>query len=41
MLSAKAPDVALKPDDVLFVPGSLSKVIAKTSAQAVISIGTG
>jgi len=40
MLEAKAPDVTLQPDDILFVPVSAGRVIASRSAEAAISLAT-
>jgi polysaccharide export outer membrane protein len=41
MLSAKAKDVELQPNDVLFVPGSKSKVLARRSSEVVVGVATG
>jgi polysaccharide export outer membrane protein len=40
MLEAKAPDVTLQADDILFVPVSAGKVIAARSAEAAVSLAT-
>lgn len=41
MLEAKAPDITLKADDILFVPLSGARVAAAESIQAAISAATG
>ncbi|MGO8795525.1 MAG: polysaccharide biosynthesis/export family protein [Candidatus Sulfotelmatobacter sp.] len=41
MLEAKAPDLALQPDDILFVPLSGARVVASQSLSAAISTATG
>jgi polysaccharide export outer membrane protein len=41
MLSGKAEDIALKPDDILFVPNSTTKNVALRSLEAAVNIGTG
>jgi polysaccharide export outer membrane protein len=41
MLEAKAPDVNLQADDILFVPLSGMRVAASESVQAAISAATG
>jgi len=33
MLQAKVPDIPLKPDDILFVPSSMSKVVMTRSVD--------
>ena len=40
ILAAKAKDRDLQPNDVLFVPGSKSKVFAKRGAEAVLEVAT-
>ncbi len=40
MLEAKAPDVTLQADDILFVPVSAGKVIAARSAEAAVTLAT-
>ena len=41
ILDGKAPDVPLKPEDILFVPNSQPKRAAARAAEAAIQIGTG
>jgi polysaccharide biosynthesis/export protein len=41
LLSGKAEDVALRPNDILFVPSSLSKKIFSRTAEAAVDTGTG
>lgn len=41
ILAAKAPDVQLQPDDVVFVPGSAGKSAAKRGAEAILQMATG
>jgi len=41
MLAAKQPDIDLKPDDIIFVPGSLGKKAAKRSVESVIAVSQG
>lgn len=41
ILTGKDEDVALKPDDILFVPNSKGKNVALRSLEAAINIGTG
>jgi polysaccharide export outer membrane protein len=41
ILAAKAPDVQLQADDVVFVPGSAGKSAAKRGAEAVLQMATG
>jgi polysaccharide export outer membrane protein len=41
MLAAKAPDLQLQPDDVIFVPGSAGKGAAKRGAEAILQMATG
>jgi len=41
ILDGKGDDVALEPDDILFVPGSRTKNVALRSLEAVVQIGTG
>jgi polysaccharide biosynthesis/export protein len=41
IMENKAPDVQLQPDDILYVPNSMSKVIGARGAEAAIGIGTG
>ncbi len=41
MLAAKAPDLQLQPDDVVFIPGSAGKSAAKRGAEAILQMATG
>jgi polysaccharide export outer membrane protein len=41
MLEAKAPDINLQADDILFVPLSGARVAAGQGAQAAMSLATG
>ena len=41
ILNAKAPDVTLQADDIIFVPGSAAKGAAKRGMEAIIQIATG
>ena len=41
LMAGKAPDVALQADDILFVPTSASKTIAKRTLDAAVQITTG
>jgi polysaccharide biosynthesis/export protein len=41
ILAAKAPDVQLQADDVVFVPGSAGKGAAKRGAEAILQMATG
>ena len=38
MLAAKQPDIDLKPEDLIFVPGSLGKKAAKRGAESALAI---
>jgi polysaccharide biosynthesis/export protein len=41
ILAAKAPDLQLQPEDVVFVPGSAWKSAAKRGAEAILQMATG
>src|SRR6266436_2529552 len=41
ILAAKAPDLQLQPDDVVFVPGSAGMSAAKRGAEAILQMATG
>ena len=41
ILKGKTADVAMEPDDILFVPSSLGKKVVLRSVEAAIAIGTG
>ncbi len=41
ILAAKAPDLQLLPDDVVFVPGSAGKSAAKRGAETILQMATG
>lgn len=40
ILQAKAPDVTMQADDILFVPSSIGKLIAKRTADAAVTMAT-
>jgi polysaccharide biosynthesis/export protein len=40
ILKAKAPDVTLQANDILYVPSSTAKAVAKKSADVAISLAT-
>jgi hypothetical protein len=37
----KAPDLQMRPDDILYIPNSMTKVIGARGAEEGISVGTG
>ena len=41
MLQAKAPDIALRPEDILFVPKSMGKAASKTAISAIVQTAVG
>ncbi|MEA2544699.1 MAG: polysaccharide biosynthesis/export protein [Acidobacteriaceae bacterium] len=41
IMENKAPDLQLQPDDILYIPNSLGKVIGARGAEAAIGLGTG
>ena len=41
IIENKAPDLQLRPDDILYVPNSLGKSVTVRSLEAAISVGTG
>jgi polysaccharide export outer membrane protein len=41
ILKGKAPDILLRPNDILFVPNSTSKLVTQRSIEAAIAIGSG
>ncbi|MGB8535475.1 MAG: polysaccharide biosynthesis/export family protein [Acidobacteriaceae bacterium] len=41
IMENKAPDLELRPDDILFVPNSLTKVVSSRGVETAISLGTG
>jgi polysaccharide export outer membrane protein len=41
ILSAKAPDMSLQADDIVFVPGSAGRSAAKRGAEAILNMATG
>jgi polysaccharide export outer membrane protein len=41
IMQAKAPDVALQNDDVLFIPSSASKSAARRSLESIVQVATG
>jgi polysaccharide export outer membrane protein len=40
ILQAKVPDVAMQPDDILFVPSSVGRIAAKRAIDAAVQIAT-
>jgi polysaccharide export outer membrane protein len=41
ILTAKAPDITLQAEDIIFVPGSAAKGAAKRGMEAIIQVATG
>lgn len=41
MLKGKAPDVLLRPNDILYVPSSTSKIVTQRTIEAAIAVTTG
>jgi polysaccharide biosynthesis/export protein len=41
IMENKAPDVQMRPDDILYIPNSMTKVIGARGAEEGISVGTG
>src|SRR5438270_1454756 len=41
IMQAKAPDIALENDDVLFIPNSASKSAARRSLESIVQVATG
>jgi polysaccharide biosynthesis/export protein len=41
IMAAKAPDMPLQPEDILFIPGSSAKSAAKRAAEAILQMATG
>ena len=41
IMENKAPDLQLQPDDILYIPNSMGKVIGARGAEAAIGLGTG
>ena len=41
MLAAKAPDIALHPNDIVFVPNSAAKSAAKRGLESIVQVATG
>jgi polysaccharide biosynthesis/export protein len=41
IMQAKAPDIALQNDDVLFIPNSASKSAARRSLESIVQVATG
>ena len=37
----KAPDLELRPDDILYVPNSIGKQVGTRGLEAAVGIGTG
>ena len=41
IMQNKAPDLELRPDDILYVPNSLAKVVTARGVESAIGVGTG
>jgi polysaccharide export outer membrane protein len=41
ILAAKAPDLELQPDDIVFVPNSVAKSVTRRSVEAILQTATG
>jgi len=41
ILKGKAPDILLRPNDILYVPNSTSKMLSQRALEAAVSIGSG
>jgi len=41
IMENKAPDLQMKPDDILYVPNSLAKVVTARGVESAIGVGTG
>jgi len=41
ILAAKAPDLELRPDDIVFVPNSVAKSVTRRSLEAILQTATG
>jgi hypothetical protein len=41
IMQNKAPDLQLRPDDILYIPNSMSRQIGARGLEAAIGIGTG
>jgi polysaccharide biosynthesis/export protein len=41
IMENKAPDLQMRPDDILYIPNSMTKVIGARGAEAAIGLGTG
>jgi polysaccharide biosynthesis/export protein len=41
IMENKAPDLQMQPDDILYIPNSMTKVIGARGAEAALGIGTG
>jgi polysaccharide export outer membrane protein len=41
IMENKAPDLQLRPDDILYIPNSLSKVVSESGIEEAITVGTG
>ena len=41
IMAAKSPDIELKDDDVLFIPNSASKSVARKSLESIVQVATG
>ena len=41
IMENKAPDLQLRPDDILYVPNSMAKVVSARGIETAIGLGTG
>ena len=41
IMENKAPDLQMQPDDILYIPNSMTKVIGAQGIESAIGIGTG
>ena len=41
IMQNKAPDLELRPDDILYVPNSLAKVVTARGVESAIGVGAG
>jgi len=41
ILASKAPDIKLLPEDIVFVPSSTAKTVARRSLEAIVQTATG
>jgi polysaccharide export outer membrane protein len=41
IMENKAPDLQMQPDDILYIPNSMTKVIGARGAEEGVNVGTG